>query len=636
MRILARPWYLMLLGCLVLVLPARAQDAPAEAPDAAAAAPAAEAAPPEDAEKRKEEAKVRFQKGLELVQNESWDAALAEFLVSRELFPTRVALKNAAVCLRQLKRYVEALAMYNELLEKFGSGLPPDEKKTIEDSVAQLRANVGELAIDSDQKESTVVIDGQQKGTTPLPVIGVNAGTHTVRIAKEGFEAYEQQVLVAGGQRKAISAKLKALSKIGRLVVRESGGKALDVVVDGAVVGKTPNYQGIVAVGPHTVLLKGEGNLGTAPTSADVKENQATTLTLSAVELDSELRIEPTPSNARVFVDSVQIGNGVWEGRLQSGAHKIEVAADGFIAFRKDVRLVKGKKEITKVALERDLSNPMWSAGFVPHLYVEVFGGVAIAPSLGGGADKACSAGDCSDSSLPLGFIAGARGGYQLTQGLGVELALGYLYLHESMTRKVSAVGENDPAGNPEIFTSSDYKDETTLSGPLAAVSAAYHFLETTPLTFRVSAGAARMNAKFINGGTFSAELDNPCAVADPACNPDENFTVTQKVQIPERNASIWVPFVAPEARIGYRLSKKFMLDFGVSLFVMLPPPSPRTGDNTLSLKEGQRKTALQDVDPAFAMPPSAARPGIVTFPEEDAFGTFFAITPTIAGHFDF
>src|SRR5215216_5454099 len=79
---------------------------------------------PDDPEKRKEEAKVRFQRGLELVQNESWDAALAEFLASRKLFPTRVALKNAALSLRQLKRSVEALAMYNELLSSFGAAIP--------------------------------------------------------------------------------------------------------------------------------------------------------------------------------------------------------------------------------------------------------------------------------------------------------------------------------------------------------------------------------------------------------------------------------------------------------------------------------------------------------------------------------
>jgi hypothetical protein len=627
MRFIASLWCLVLLGLLLVAPSLRAQEAaaPADAP----------AAPADDLDKRKEEAKVRFQRGLELVQNESWDAALAEFLVSRELFPTRVALKNAAVCLRQLKRYVEALAMYNELIEKFSASVPPEERKTIDDAIAQLKKNVGEILVESDQKESTIVVDGQQKGTTPQPAMGVNAGTHTVRVSKEGYEAYEEQVLVAGGQRKTISAKLKPLSKIGRLSVKEASGKSLDVVVDGAVVGKTP-FQGVVAAGPHTVLLKGEGNLGTAPTPADVKENQASNLTLSAVELDAEIRIEPTPANARVDVDGVQIGNGVWEGRLPSGVHKLEIAADGFVAYRKDVRLNKGKREIVKVVLERDLSNPMWSAGFVPHLYVEAFAGGAIAMSFSGGADEACSAGDCSDSSLPLGFIAGARGGYQLTKGLGVELGLGYLSMSESMTRSVSATGETNAAGEATVFTSTNYEDKTTFSGPFAAISAAYHFLDDTPLTFRVAAGAARVKATFKNGGTFNAILTNPCNTADPNCDPSETEAISQDVQIPERDASIWVPFVAPEVRFGYRFSKKFMLDIGAAVFFMLPPETPRTGDNALSLSEGQRRTALDDVPDAFENPPSNARPGLVSFPKENGFGTFFAIMPTIAGRFDF
>src|SRR4051812_36112582 len=446
-------WHRHVIWALCVTYPAALLAQTAPAPDAGAA--------PDDAEKRKDEAKVRFQRGLELVQNESWDAALAEFLASRKLFPTRVALKNAALSLRQLKRYVEALAMYNELLTTFGASIPPEERKTIDDAVAQLKQAVGEVQVNSDQPGSTVVIDGQQQpGVTPMTPIGVNAGTHTVRIAKEGYEAFEAQVLVAGGQRETVNGKLKALSTVGRLVVREAAGKTLDVVVDGAVVGKTPRYEGVLAVGPHTVLLKGEGNLGTAPSQASVKENQAATLTLSAVELDAEIRIEPVPANASVFLDGVQIGNGVWEGRLQSGAHELEVAADGFVAYRKPTRLTKGKKELVKVALERDLSNPMWSAGFVPHLYLEVFGGAMLAPigGLGGDADKACGNGDCKSKPFPLGFLAGARGGYQFIKGFSGELAAGFFYLGETMTRK-----NVDATADHGTLTSDNYKDETTL-----------------------------------------------------------------------------------------------------------------------------------------------------------------------------
>jgi hypothetical protein len=615
------------LGLLLVVSPARAQDTPPA--DAPAAAPADD--PAADVEKKKEEAKVRFQRGIELVQNESWDAALAEFLVSRELFPTRVALKNAALCLRQLKRYVEALAMYNELIEKFGPSIPPDERKTIDDAVAKLKQNVGEVAVESDQPGSTVVIDGQQqKGETPMAAIGVNAGTHTVRVVKEGYEAYEEQILVAGGQRKTISAKLPALKASGRLVVREAKGKTLDVVVDGAVVGKTPVWQGVVAAGPHVVLLQGEGQLGTAPTPANVKEGAATNLTLSAVQLDAEVRIEPVPANARVDIDGVQIGNGVWEGRLPSGSHVVEVIAEGHLPFRKEIRLIKGEHEDVKAVLERDLSDPMWSAGFVPHLYVEAYGGVAMAVA-GFGGD--------ADYGMPFGFAAGARGGYMLSRGLGVELGVGYIRLKGSSTRTITAIGEEVPGtttGERATFTSDDYEDETILKGPYAALSVSYSFLETTPITLRFAAGAARGKATFQNGGSFTGTLTNPCAAQDPACDPVETIEYTDDIRIPEREASIWVPFIAPEARFGYKIGKSFTLDLGVAFYVMLPPETPRTGETGLSLREGQRATALPSHDEEFQDPVADARPGIVNLPEENGFGTFFAIVPTIGGRFEF
>lgn len=622
-------WHRHVLWALCVTYPA-ALLAQTVAPDAAVA---------DDPEKRKEEAKLRFQRGLELVQNESWDAALAEFLASRKLFPTRVALKNAALSLRQLKRYVESLAMYNELLATFGSSIPPEERKNIDEAVAQLKLTVGEVQVNSDQPGSTVIIDGQQQqGVTPLNPIGVNAGTHTVRIAKEGYEAFETQVLVAGGQRETVNGKLKALSTVGRLVVRESAGKLLDVVVDGAVVGKTPRYEGVLSVGPHTVFLKGEGNVGTAPSQASVKENQAATLTLTAVELDAEIRIEPVPANASVFVDGVQLGNGVWEGRLQSGAHQIEIAGDGFVAYRKSTTLTKGKKELLKIKLERDLSNPMWSAGFVPHLYAEVFGGAMLAPigGFGGGADKACGDGDCSSSPFPLGFLAGARGGYQFIKGFSGELGVGFLYMGEKMTRK-NVIATQEQAG--ATLTSDEYNDETTMAGPFVEVSAAYTMLEKTPLTFRLGGGVARVKAKFKNGGEFTGDIPHDCSGWPDTCDDSETVSVTKQISIAEKSPIMIVPFVAPEVRFGYRVAKKVVLDFGVTLFVMIPPQDerqPAAGGGSFQLPNDKGRQAPIGTVTGYTTTPESQNGPLATLPHENGFGIVLSIVPSISGHFDF
>jgi PEGA domain len=621
---------------IVLVASPLAAQAPAPAP---ADAPAADAPADPDLEKKKVEAKERFLRGLTLANDANWDAALAEFLASRELFPTRVALKNAATSFRNLKRYAEALDMYAELLAKFGAQIPAEEKKQIEDAMAELRSFVGEIDVESPERDATIVVDGQQRGTTPLPApITVNAGTHSVRVSKEGFEAFETQVQVAGKQRKSVTARLKALSKAGRLVVQEADGKVLDVIVDGAVVGKTP-WQGTLGVGVHSVALRGPENIGTPPATATVQEGQSATLSLRATKLDAQLKVEPVPTNSRVDIDGVTVGSGVWQGRLTSGTHRVEVVSEGHVPFRAEVTIASGKSELMQVKLERDLSNPMWKAGFVPHIYLELALGAAIAPALGGGADLSCSSSvtfpdgssgeGCSDRVRPTGFFGGLRGGYLFTSGLGLELLVGYTRLSESMTRRVVTNGE----GNTR-WASPDYEDTTQIGGPLATLGASYQLLEKTPLLFRISGGVLRARIITTNDGTYTATVAHP---------RDSSITavVTQSVRAIEETQDSWIPLIAPEVRFGYRFGKRFTLDLGVAGFVFFGPPSPRT--STTYGTDTARAVPLQDVPAGYGPGvdldnngvDDPVRLGLMTLPEEDAVKTFFAIVPTIGGRFD-
>ena len=607
-------WAAFILAATILGQTALAQPTGNGTPGAGAAETPT---PDDELAQRRKGAKAHFLSGIELAKQGKWDAALAEFLASRELYPTSVALKNAAISLRQLERYPQALEIYQELLHDFGTKMSPEDKRATEKLIANLRSKVGELDVESDAEDSTVVVDGEQHGTTPLPApIIVSVGTHTVRVSKDGFETYESQVTVAGKQRKVIKARLKALSRMGTLVVNEAAGRSLDVLVDGAVVGKTP-WRGTLAPGTHTVVLRGSGNMGTPPSSATVFHNQTSNLNLKATQLDAELRVEPVPSNARVDIDGVEVGSGIWEGRLESGVHTIEVSSAGFIPHRRDITIKADQREVRRVVLERNLSDPRWSKGFVPHLYVEALGGLAIAPSFGGSADQACSRDECTERSRPLGFLVGARAGFELAQGLGVELFLGYVSLAESMTREVAAVGEQQV-----IFTATDYADTTSLGGPIAAASSSFRFADTTPITLRLWAGVGRMQATSSNRGTFSGVVVSGA----------ESVTIREELQIPEEEALLWVPFVAPEARIGYAFSKSFSLDLGVAVFLMFPQQFNRVGTTGLS-RGDRRATALQDVTlPSGTL----VRSGVVTLPDEQAFGTFVAVVPTLGGRFDF
>lgn len=389
------------------------------------------------------------------------------------------------------------------------------------------------------------------------------------------------------------------------------------------MVGETP-WDGRLSVGVHSVALRGEGDMGAPPSSAEIQPNQTTTLRLSATRLDATVRVDPTPTSARVDVDGVTVGNGVWEGKLRSGKHQVEVTAEGFLAWRREVSVRSGQREVLRVALERDLSNPMWRESFFePHLYLEALGGPALARSFAGGADAACSDAGCSDRSRPFGFLVGARGGYQLTSGLGLELFLGYLSLSESVTRQKSASGDFPS-------TATAFEDTTKLRGPAAALSASYQFFERTPLLFRVWLGAARAKADFSGSGTFRGRATTVATGGQTL-----TYDFAEPVDIPEQSPSLWVPFTGPEVRIGYRVSKRFAVDAGVAMFVMFAPTTARVGTSDRDRAKNERSQQLPDVPNAFS-DGSTARLGLLRLGPDDGFGTFLTVVPSVAARLDF
>jgi hypothetical protein len=619
-RLLASAFALSILFCFG-VEPARAQataDKPAAEADAAKA--------PSDA--RKEEAKQRFLRGLGLAKEGAWDAALAEFTASIETYPTRAALSNAAISLKQLKRYAEAHAAYADLLAKFSAELTPDGRASVESDMNELRALLGEIEVDSQPSGATVVIDGQQRGLTPLatPML-VDAGTHSVRVAKDGFASFETQLTVASRQKKRVSAVLRPLDRSGHIVIEEAGGAKLDVTIDGAVVGKTP-YEGTLAPGTHAVTLRGEANFGTPPSSAAVRAGESLRLVLRAVPLDSELRVEPTPSNARVFIDGVPVGAGVWQGRLGAGTHRVEVTAEGHVADRRTVETARDQRKVLGIALERDLTDPMWSSGFVPHIYLELAGGIAATRSLGGSANEACSNPDhpvssCSEQSQPPGFAGVARAGYEIGPGVGVELFFSYMRIVEKQIRTIQA------RADPEIgsMTSEDYRDRTALSLPFAGLSASYRFLEKTPFTLRFWAGLARATATTSNGGNFAGSYDDGM----------QTGSVNGYFSVPETPVKVWAPVVGPEVRFGYRFSKRWSADLGVLALFVFPGESLRTGANSLGTGSGQEGRRAAPFPNQVELESGERRTtGIVELPREEALGAFFVLTPTVGVRADF
>ena len=172
---------------------------------------------------KKNQARTFFESGLAHYDKGEWSSALADFLRSRELFPTRVATINAAVCLRKEGRYDQALELHEEALR--APDIDPQERAFVEKEIAELRPVVGSIDFTSGEPGASIVIDGRERGTFPPPApIRIAAGSHVVRVYKSGFVQLERRVEVAGRQVLSFDAKLQALLASGRVVITERSG----------------------------------------------------------------------------------------------------------------------------------------------------------------------------------------------------------------------------------------------------------------------------------------------------------------------------------------------------------------------------------------------------------------------------
>jgi tetratricopeptide (TPR) repeat protein len=516
-------------------------------------------APAQDEATRKEEARQHFERGIALSDEESWNAALVEFARSRELFATRGNTKNLGLTLRKLQRFDEALDTYEALLREFPN-LSPQDRAFVDKEVDELRKRVGTLEI-STEAGATIRVSNRNRGTAPAGALRVSAGSHVVRIFKEGFSPYEGRVDVLGGQTTRLDAKLEALVQSGRLRVVERSGLQVDVEIDHNIVGKTP-WEGPVPPGEHAVLLRGQGNLGTPPALVPVKLNETASITLAVEPLESELRVEPQPVNATVAIDGISVGRGLWTGRLKAGEHIIEVGSEGFLPERRKVSLRKDASENLAISLERDPDSPLWRRLEPSRFLVGAGAFGAFGSAIGGELTESCSGG-CS-ASLPIGFGASLRGGYQLGSGIGFGVELGYLRVRQSVSDRQDALRPVGLPENPGLAS-----DTLTLQGLQAGVAAWYRRGKTWGWAAQLGAGVLLGTMQAARSGDFTTATSK---VAGGAGLP---YSVGPVLE----DAPARYLYVAPEIRLTYRLASRVELGFGAQVLVLSALQQPRWKD---------------------------------------------------------
>lgn len=159
---------------------------------------------------------------------------------------------NVAACERNLHHYARALramARYQE------ATLSEEDRKEATEVVEALRRFVGTLVLTSAEVGASVVVDGEEVGTLPLPSpLTLDFGKHTIRVQKPG---YDEQVLdVEVSDTRPLQRAITLEKAEGRLIVTARAQDRIDV--DGRFVG-TGRLEVSLPYGGHQLKVTAPG-----------------------------------------------------------------------------------------------------------------------------------------------------------------------------------------------------------------------------------------------------------------------------------------------------------------------------------------------------------------------------------------
>jgi hypothetical protein len=193
-----------------------------------------------------DEARARYQRGLDLYADKNYEAARIEFARAYKLAPSYKILYNIGVCDGQLGDYVSAISSLEKYLEQGKSEVPADRQTEVQDLLKQLRPRIAKLIVTSNVTGALVQIDDvnlcEERGTcsTPMSVpMLVNPGRRRVTVSKAGWIPQTRSIVVAGSE----NAKI-------------------DIILNPSVITKNVNFLPYAMWGATVLLAAGAGVTG--------------------------------------------------------------------------------------------------------------------------------------------------------------------------------------------------------------------------------------------------------------------------------------------------------------------------------------------------------------------------------------
>ena len=227
-------------------------------------------------------AKEAFVSAGLLLNNSDYAGALAKYQQAYDLSKDPRLLFNMAICARSLKAYARMQGFLIRYQHEAGSDMPATEKRQVDAALNAIQDLVGTIRLAVNEAGANVTLDGKPVGTTPLDqALIADLGTHALHIDKTGFEPFERELTVQGGNETTLEVTLKAIKHVAQLTVIADGDAT--VAVDSEIPARG-RIDAQLAPGAHEVQVTERGKI-TYRTQIELRDGETRTL---QVTLESE------------------------------------------------------------------------------------------------------------------------------------------------------------------------------------------------------------------------------------------------------------------------------------------------------------------------------------------------------------
>lgn len=156
-----------------------------------------------------EQASQRFQRGVSLYRERSFEAALAEFNRAYELAPNYRVLFNIGQVHVERGNFVAGIKAFRQYLNDGGTAIDPARVTEVQTEISRLEGRIANITVTTNVAGAELLVDGEPLGKLPQAHVPVNAGLRRISLRKNGYEADEVRVMLATGEEKAFEIKLQ-------------------------------------------------------------------------------------------------------------------------------------------------------------------------------------------------------------------------------------------------------------------------------------------------------------------------------------------------------------------------------------------------------------------------------------------